>query len=550
MSKTPQSSTPDIPPEVPRPLLVTPGPDVEGAWFDEEAVTRVERFFGLLRQTKGRWRGTRFDLLPWQVWYILRPIFGWKHPDGTRIVRTAWIEIPRKNGKSTLSSGLALYLLAADREAGGEVYAAAGDRDQARIVFDAASEMAQGSKALRDRLQILRSIIRFPRTGSFFRALSREALSKHGLNVSGAVIDEVHVHRTRDLIDVIETGTGSRDQPLIIFITTADAGEEGSIYAEKREYLENVVSGRIQDPTFYGVVYGLDESEDWTTPEAATKANPGIDVTVKRDYIARKVQQAQSSPGLQNTIKRLHFNIRTKQTTRWLDLDAWDSNAGLTDLEALKGKECYGGLDLSATSDLTALELIFPEVEHDDQGPIHHVVSHFWLPEGSVEHLVRTTKIPYDHWIRQGFIHMTEGQAIDYDKVIDQISKIAGTHHLRSIGYDPWNAHQTVNDLRGKGFSMNPIRQGFASLSPPSKELERLIVRKRLRHGGHPVLRWMADVVEVKQDGEGNIKPVKPSRAKSSKRIDGIVALVMAIDQMSARDNRRSVYEERGVELA
>jgi phage terminase large subunit-like protein len=547
-----KSSTPEPPAGVARPLLLTPSPElVAGAWFDEEAVDRVLRFFRMLRQTKGRWRGKRFELLDWQVWYIIRPVFGWKHPDGTRIVRTVWIEVPRKNGKSTISSGLALYLLSADREPGGEVYAAAGDRDQARIVFDAASEMAQGSKTLRARLQILRSIIRFPKTGSFFRALSREALSKHGLNVSGAVIDEVHVHKTRDLIDVLETGVGAREQPLIVFITTADAGEEGSIYAEKREYLESIVAGRITDPTFYGVVYGLTEEDDWTLEANWERANPGIDVTVKRDYLARKVSEAQASPGRVNVVKRLHFNIRTKQTTQWIDIDQWDRNAGLLDTDRLAGRECYGGLDLSATTDLTALELIFPGVDIDDEGAVHHVLSEFWLPEGNIEHLVRTTQIPYDRWVREGFIHATEGNAIDYDQLVERILELAARYDLRSIGYDPWNAHQTVNELRDAGIEMQPIRQGFASLSPPSKELERLIIRRRLRHGGHPVLRWMADVVEVKQDGEGNIKPVKPSRAKSSKRIDGIVGLVMAINQMTnAEEAPRSAYEDHGLEMA
>jgi phage terminase large subunit-like protein len=546
----PKRKQPSPPKTVPKPLLVTPSPaNVKGAWFDEEAVDRVVKFFGLLRQTKGRWRGKRFDLLPWQIWYVIRPIFGWKNADGTRIVRTAWIEVPRKQGKSSISSGLGLYLLTADREPGSEVFAAAGDKDQARIVFDAAAEMARNSQALNGRLEILRSIIRAPRSGGFFRALSHEARLKHGLNVSGALIDEVHVHKTRDLIDVLETGTGAREQPLIVFITTADAGEEGSIYSEKREYLENIAAGRVKDSSFYGVVYALAEDDDWTNPKNWAKANPGLDVTVKRDYIARQVQEALASPGRQNIVKRLHFGIRTKQTTRWLDMNQWDKNAGLVDESKLDGRECYGGLDLSATTDLTAFELIFPDVETDEQGGIHHVLSDFWLPEGNIDHLVKTTRVPYDQWIKDRWIHATEGNAIDYDAVIARILDAAGRYNLQSIGYDPWNAHHIVTRLRAEGIDMQPIRQGFASMSPPSKELERLLLLKRLAHNGHPVLRWMADVVEAKEDGEGNLKPVKPSRAKSSKRVDGIVALVMAISQMSNANQQESAYEEGDLEV-
>jgi phage terminase large subunit-like protein len=533
---------PRPPAHVPKPYLVTPAPtNVEGAWFDWSEVERVIHFFGLLRQVTGRrWRGKSFQLLEWQVWYVIAPIFGWRDANGNRIVRTAWVEIPRKNGKSTLAAGIALYLLCADREPGAQVYAAAGTKDQARVVFGPAADMVQLSPAVRKRVDVQKSLLRYPKTGSIFRVLSADAPFQHGLDAHGVIIDEVHAHKKRDLVDVLETATGSREQPLVVFITTADAGDEFSIYAEKREYAELIASGHHKDPTFYAVIYAADPKDDWTDERTWEKANPGIDVTVKREYLRTQAEGAQVRPAFQNTFKRLHLNLRTKQTARWFDIGIWDDGDAAIDEERLKGRDCFGGLDLSATQDITALELVFPGVEQDALGPIDWVLSYFWMPEENVDHLTEYTHVPYRRWVDEGWIATTEGNAIDYDVVRDEILRLRKRFKIRSIGFDPWNAFQVAQELEAKGLEMVEIRQGFASLSPPSKEFERRLLRKRLRHGKNPVLRWMADVVEVRQDTNGNIRPVKPDRLKSSKRIDGIVAEIMAIERGMRGQKKRT----------
>lgn len=545
MTKTPlppRSSTEDLP----RPLLVTPtdfdDPSspryVRGAYFDQDAVDRVVAFFALLRHTIGRWRGTKFDLLAWQVAWIIAPVFGWKNADGTRIIRTVWIDVPRKNGKSSLGSGLALYLLSADREGGAEVYAAAGDRQQARIVFGAAKAMASASTPLRKKLRPLRDVIMAPGTGSMFRVLSSDARLSHGLNVHGAVIDEVHVHKNRDLIDALETGTGSRDQPLIVFVTTANDGDEYSIYAEKRGYIEKLVAGHVVDPTTYGVVFGAADTDDALDPATLPNGNPGYGVTVKAEYLLKEQAKAAATPSYYNTFCRLHLNRATKQTTAWLDLRKWDATAGLVVAEQVRGRKCYGGLDLSSTQDLTALLLVHPDDADDERG--YDVMSYFWLPEDTLAHRMERDRMPWDQWAKAGLVRLTEGNVVDYRVIRSDLRRLRDEgYKIAEIGYDPWNATETVQELQDDGFTMVPVRQGYASLSPPSKELERLVMSGRWRHGGNPVLRWNADCVEVRRDNEGNIKPVKPDAMKSTKRVDGIVAGIMGLDRAMRHESKK-----------
>ena len=530
-----------------RPLLATKLPSGPGIHFDAEAVERVLRFFLLLKQLVGRWSGVPFRLLDWQVRWLVAPVFGIKNAAGLRVIRTAWCEIPRKNGKTTLCAGIGLYLFAADREPAAEVYCAARDKEQARRVFTPARLMASRSPALRRKLGaggIRRTYLEHPDTGAVFRPLSSDGDAQHGLNVHGGVIDEVHVHKNPDTIDAIETGTGSREQPLVLFITTADDGKDGSIYATKREYLEGIVKGRIDDPSFYGVVFAADRDASGFDPfSVATQkaANPGYGVTVMADYLARKANEAKSSPAQLNRYLRLHLNVRTKSTVAWLALDRWDVTAGIIGPKDFRDQVGWAGLDLSATSDFTAAAFL----ARSDPGYVCWPM--FWVPEERLDDLEHQCNVPLRRWVKEGWLHSTEGNVVDYAQVradLEAEAKKIG-FKMAEIVYDPWNATETVQELEKAGHVMVPLRQGYMSLSPPAKELERLVLgstpeRLLFRHGGHPILRWMADCAEAMQDPAGNIKPAKPDRRKSAKRIDGIAAVVNALARAMVHEPEQS----------
>lgn len=508
-------------------------------WFDDVAANRAVEFFErFLRHVKGKWAGSWFELLPWQRDEIIRPLFGWKRPDGTRKYRTAYIEIPRKNGKSTLCSGIALYLLFADGEPGAEVYSAAGDRDQAAIVFEAAKEMVLASPALKKRAQVFKRSIVVPATASSYKVLSADAPTKHGLNAHGIVFDELHVQPNRELWDVLTTSTGAREQPLVVAITTAGY-DRNSICWEQHEYARKVLDGVIDDPSFFAYIAAADEDDDWRDPRIWAKANPGLGVTVKMEYLEQEARRATEVPAYQNTFRRLHLNQWTQQEKRWLDLATWDATAGLVVPERLKGRKCYAGLDLASTTDIAALVLLFPMEDE-----VLEVLPFFWIPEENIRERENRDRVPYSTWVRQGLVIPTSGNVIDYGAIRKKINDLGSVYNILEIGHDPWNATQLALDLEGDGFTMIPIRQGFASLSPPTKELLNLVLSKRLRHGGNPVLRWMADSMVVKTDPAGNIKPDK---SKSTARIDGIVALIMAIDRAARHQETKSVYEERGI---
>lgn len=538
------------------PLICTPLPSGRGLHFDPEAVERVLRFFLLLRQLVGRWAGKHFVLLDWQVRYLVAPVFGIKNAAGLRVIRTVWFEIPRKNGKSTLSSGLALYLAFADREPAAQVFAAAKNRIQARIVFDAARQMALGSHELSERLGrgIKRSWIEHPVTHSIFRAISSDFGSQQGLNVHGGIIDEVHVHATPEVVDALETGTGSRDQPLIVFITTADAGEDGSIYSTKRGYLEGIAHGHVKDPTWYGVVFAVDADAEGFDPfskETLAAANPGAGHTVTWEYLLKAANSARQSPTELNRYLRLHLNVRTKQTVRWFDLADWDAAAGLNPAERMRGLPAWVGLDLSATTDLTAAAIVAKA------GDGHYLVDVLhWLPEERVTELERQTGMPLRRWAADGYLHLTEGNVVDYAQVRADIkARVADLGVTATeVVYDPWNATETVLEMQDDGYAPVPLRQGYASLNAPAKALERAVYgstpeRPLFEHGGNPVLRWQADCVEVRQDEAGNIKPAKPDRRKSANRIDGLAACINGLSRAIAGNEERSAYEDSDLEV-
>lgn len=529
-----------------RPLVVAcQAHEQPGAWFDVEAARRAIRAIESFKHTKGRWGATPLKLAPWQLVWVIAPVFGWLWHDPelgrpVRVVRACWIEVPRKNGKSTLSSGIGLTLLLADRETGAEVYAAAGSLEQAKRVFDDAKRMAQTSKAVKGRAEVLTSVIRVPRTGGVFRALSRIAETAHGLNVSGAVIDEVHVHKSRDLIDAIETGTGARDQPLIVYITTADDAKEGSIYDEKHSYTRKVAEGVVEDPAHYGVIWAADETDDPFDEATWRKANPGLGVSPTLAYLRREANKAKATPSYYPTFLRLSLNIREKASTRWIDLRKWDRVAGLVDEKTLKGRRAWGGLDLSAVSDLSAWVLA---VESKQPGVELELVPRFWLPSERLEELQRHLQVPLAQWAREGFLTLTEGDAVDYDAIEKQVLTDCSFFDVQWIGYDRMFAGQlvqTVDRDTRRGVKVTPIGQTFLGLGPGCKELDRLLLTDAVRHGGHPVLRWMAGCVETIADGNDNYRPTKPDRKKSQARIDGVAATVMALDGYLRRPKKKS----------
>lgn len=506
-------------------------------WFDEAAADRAVQFFSkCLTHSKGEWAGKPLHLDPWQSEKIIRPLFGWKRKDGTRKYRTAFIMIPRKAGKSTLAAGIANILLFADGEPGAEVYSAAADREQAGIVFEMAKNMVDASEPLRRRSTSYKRSIVVPSTNSSYKVLSSDAYTKHGLSAHGIVIDEVHALPNRELWDVLTTSTGARRQPLTVAITTAGYDRHSLCY-ELYDYAVKVRDGIIVDEAFLPVIFEADKDDDWTKPATWHKAHPGLGVSVKEEYFAAECAKAQQLPGYENTFKRLLLNIWTEQNTRWLPMETWDECK--EELPDLTGLKCYAGLDLASTTDIAALVLAF-----SIEGKVHFL-PFFFVPSEGIKRRSERDRVPYVDWVRQGLIIATDGNVIDYDAIRAKINELAELYQIKEIAIDRWNATQLSTQLSGDGFEMIGFGQGFASMSAPTKELERRVLGREINHGGNPVLRWMASNVSIKQDAAGNMKPDK---SKSTERIDGIVAALMALGRVMEADHERvSAYETEGI---
>lgn len=533
---------PDCPPKVQTP---NPG-EAPGARFDPGRVDRVLRSFHLLRHTQGKWAGKPLDPDPWQVAYILAPVFGWvrwddEAGDYVRIVRKLYVDVPRRNGKTTLSGGIAVYMMAADGEPGAQVYAAATSEKQARFTFDPIRQIAERAPALKGNVKAFTKKITHPASGSYFTVVSSVAEAMHGANVHAGIIDELHVHKSADLVETIETGTGSRRQPLVVIITTADDGRQESIYDRKRQYVEQLARGALHDSDTYGVVWAADEDDDPFAEATHRKANPGYGVSPSAAYLRGAAAEAQQSPADLAKFLRLHLGIRTKQATRYIALEDWDANASLVDEEMLRGRECWGGLDLASTSDLCALCWLFP----NDQDGTLDALWRFWTPEDNLKALDKRTAGAASRWVREGWLVATPGNVADYDWITEQIARDRDAFKVRSIGYDPWNASQMTNTLVAERAPMVKVRQGFATMSPVMKEIQRLVLQGTaevpvLRHGGNPVVRWCVDNLAVAMDPAGN---VKPDKAKSGDKIDGVAALATAMAEVVARPpKRKSAY--------
>lgn len=501
--------------------------DSDECRWDSEAAQRVLDFFpACLTHTKGH-SGT-FKLEQWQK-DIFATLYGWKRADGTRRYREALIAVPRKNGKTMTCAGLSLYMLSCDGERGPEVYCAASSRDQATLLFDPAAQMVRSQAKMKEALVIHDSVKRIidHRNGGFMRAIPAEAAQSHGFNASAVVFDELHTQPNRELFDVLKTSQGARKQPLFVSITTAGY-DRHSICWEVWDYARKVRDGIIADPFFLPVIYELREDEDWTNREVWRRVNPNYGVSLSGEYLEEAFSRAQAIPAYENTFRNLHLNQWVEQACRWFNMDKWDQ--GATDTDIGYGEECWCGLDLSTTTDISALVMVFP------CGDRFRVECRFWVPGESARDRERRDRVPYSQWMRDEAITATPGASVDYDIIRRDINELREKYNLRKICIDRWNANQLAHQLEADQFEVAYFGQGFASMNSPAKFLEALIADGNLIHGGHPVLRWMASNVAVERDSAGNIKP---SKKASTERIDGIVALCMAlgawsVDQQSA----------------
>ena len=514
------------------------------SYYDKEYADFAVTFIESLCHTKGTWAGKRFELMDWQE-QIIRDLFGILKPNGYRQFNTAYIEIPKKNGKSELAAAVALLLTCGDGEQRAEVYGAAADRQQASIVFDVAADMVRMCPALNKRVKILASQKRliYEPTNSFYQVLSAEAYSKHGFNVHGVVFDELHSQPNRKLYDVLTKGSGdARMQPLFFLITTAGT-DTHSICYEVHQKAQDIIDGRKIDPTFYPVIYGADDTEDWTSPKVWKKCNPSLGETIGMDKVKTACESAKQNPGEENSFRQLRLNQWVKQAVRWMPMDKWDKCAFAVNEEQLQGRVCYGGLDLSSTTDITAFVLVFPPLDEDDK---YIILPYFWIPEDTLDLRVKRDHVPYDVWERQGYLQTTEGNVVHYGYIEKFIEELGKKFNIREIAFDRWGAVQMVQNLEGMGFTVVPFGQGFKDMSPPTKELMKLTLEQKIAHGGHPVLRWNMDNIFIRTDPAGNIKADKE---KSTEKIDGAVATIMALDRAirCGNDMSESVYNDRGI---
>ena len=511
--------------------------------YDKKKADRAVTFIENLCHTKGKWAGTPFWLLPWQE-QLIRDIFGIVKADGNRQFRTAFVEICKKVGKSELAAAVALYLLYADNEPSAEVYGAAADRQQASIVFDVAKQMVEMSPALMKRSKLMGATKRIVNYGNagYYQVLSAEVGGKHGFSVSGLVFDEIHTQPNRQLYDVLTKGSSdARQNPLHFIITTA-GNDRHSIAYELHTKAVDILEGRRVDPTFYPVVYGLKDDDDWEDEANWYKVNPSLGYTVDIERLRDAYREAKQNPADEVTFKWLRCNMWVSSTVAWIPDAIYMRGNEPIDMDALAGRDCYAGLDLSSTGDITALVLIFPPRNEDEK---YVLLPYFWIPEETIPRRVKANSVPYDIWEKQGYIMSTEGNVIHYDFIEKFIMDLSEKYHILEIAVDRWNATHVIQNLEDNGLTMVPFGQGFASMSAPTKEFYRLLMEGKIIHGGHPVMRWMAGNVVVDTDPAGNIKVTK---AKSKEKIDGIVAAIMALDRAVRHEGESgSVYDTRGL---
>ena len=481
----------------------------------------------LCRQSKGEWAGKCLKLLPWQLEFT-RNLFGWKkRSDGTRRYRSGYVSVAKKNGKSTWFAGLANYLFMADGEPGSEVYSAAADKPQAALVFNDAKIMVEQSPSLLKRVEIYKQSMYYASARSSYTVQSSDAPTKHGINAHAIIFDELHAQRTRVLYDTLKGAVAARRQPLFLMITTA-GNDRKSICYEVHERARRVLKDPQLEPSFLPMIFETDKDADWKDERIWEMANPSLDATVKREFLKSELLEALESPAKQNAFRQLHLNQWTQQSVRWLDMDVWNENGDFVDVSILRKEPCFAGLDLSSSQDLTAYVLLFPPSPKHDKWI---VLPFFWMPEEGIPRRVLKDGLPFDAWAREGWLSLTPGNTVDQGFIRAKIQELGKIYNIQEIGYDRWGANKISTELQDDGFEITQFGQGFKDMSPASKEFERMILRREMAHGNNPILRWMAGNVAVKRDPADNIKPDK---AVSGDRIDGIVALIMAVGRATA----------------
>lgn len=476
-----------------------------------------------LRHSKGEWAHQPVNLSPWQK-FVIGSVFGWKREDGSRRFRTVYEELPRKQGKSTKLAGVGIMQLTIDNEGGAEVYSAATKKDQARIIFDEAKRMVSSSPELRHDVRRFKLNLSVDATYSKFEPLSADEKTLDGLNPSCLLIDELHKHKNRGLLDVLDTAQGARRQPLLWIITTAGDDSPESVYASENDYAVKVLEGTIEDDSLFAFITSIDKGDRWDDPKAWAKANPALGISVSFSDIERQAKKAMKSPPAQNAFKRLRLNVRTSSAERAIDMETWKNNGGPRfDPAHLRRLQCWAGLDLSSKIDISAFVKLFAP---EEPGGRMKVVPRFWMPLDTLEESVERDRVPFRQWVDDGYIEVTPGNVIDHDEIERAVLADSKEHQIESIAYDPWNATQLASGLLGKGVPMVEFIQGLRSYSEPTKELLNLLVGSKLDHGGNPVLAWMASNLKTHRDKNENLMPHK---MHSTGRIDGITALIMAI---------------------
>lgn len=495
-------------------------------YFDEARADRIQRFFErALVHTKGRYARKPFILTDWQRDDIVRPLFGTVRYEAqlkeyVRAYNLAWVELARKNGKSELVAGVGLYLLAADGEEGAEIYGAARDKDQASVIYQVADRMVELSRVLSKQLTRIPSKRRIvdEKTGSFYQVIAADGAGNLGSNPHGVLFDEVITQPNAELWDALKTGMGTRDQPLMMAVTTA-GNDPHSMAAEEHNFSEQVLADPDVDPSRFVFMRNTPPDAEWTDEANWAYANPGLGDFLRLQVLRDELNAAVMSPQKQNAFRQFRLNQWVRQVTRWLDMGLWDANAGLVMEEELRDADCFGGLDLASRSDFAAWTLFFPGEEED------HVLARFFLPEAALEGRPKM-RDKFELWASQGFLTITEGAILDYSAIEAQVDRDCQSFNVLAGGYDRWNADQLVRNIDEAGLEMIPIPQTANALNAASRNLEARLGLLRLHHGGNPVLRWMADNVQVQRDANDNIKPDKKH---SHEKIDGIAALVMSL---------------------
>lgn len=515
-----------------------------GMYFDEKHAQKVLQFFGYIKHAKGQnFAGQTFVLSPWQAFDVWT-LYGWKQQGGSRRYRYAYTDVARKNGKTTFAAAQGLYLLMMDQEPGAEIYTVATKREQARICLDDARNIVKQSADLRQYAQIFQHSLTCEMFGSSMKSLSSDHNTLDGLNPHGVILDEFHAHRDDMVFGVMKSGMGARTNPLMLILTTAGFNRNVPCY-EYRDVAMKVLDGTLQQDDMFASIHTLDTEDDWEDADTWIKANPNLDVSVTMRFLRESYQEAKNNPGLLYNFLTKNLNMWTDSHEVWIEKDKWDAcNKGVEDLE---GAECYGGLDLASVRDTNALALRFHK---PDGTAVYKMI--FWMPEMNVEERVKKKGINYDRWIREGLVRITPGNVTDYNFIKADILALKERYNIKSIAYDRWNSSQLVVDLMEEGIEMNGFGQGYGSMSAPTKEFEKEVLKKQMNHEGNPVLAWHISNVALQRDPAGN---VKIDKSKSSEKVDGAVSCVMSLGEYltaiggEKKPDPNEIYKERGIRV-